>query len=955
MRFQCSHCKGIVAIDDSECGNPVGCGNCGSVTTVPETRFSPSAVINDFVIKKVIGHGGMGQVFLAHQMSLDRPVALKILMEQFSTDSEFIVDFVKEARAAARLNHPNIVQSYAVGEEDGIYFFAMEYVEGETLTDLLRRNGALDIERGINIIQQIGEALDFAWKHQQLVHRDVKPDNIMLTNRGVAKLADLGLARVASELLEDMEDDEVMGTPQYICPEQLLGQPMDIRGDIYSLGATFYQAITGNFPFEGKSAAEIARKHLQEPLRPPHEVGEQVPESVSFIIQKMMAKKAEDRYPDGTQLANDLNLVLRGEAPAGFTGKKGLKPATGKAKPALAVAADDDADEEVPEAASPGTSDESDESDAGSDGPKLKLSGKKKKTKTKLKLGDKKKTKTLSLNKGSNDSDDGEPAAKAVSTATSAGTKQLSPLQKGGKSKGPMLLILGVAAILVIAVIGGISWYVMQSAKYSPESLEQAQALYFSVEGANAEEQEAYERLEPFIGALDQHLEDIPSLNQAVALAYKFESDYPNSIFNQSADNIDYGDMFGSSMFADQIRPYAEKMANLVPRTRAVYEEQLIRQLRNQRHQEETQQTAERAEELETEAKWEQARQRIEQYIRQRQNELRRQLTTLTNDVQRKQELLQSEQQDIRRTTFTHTTEHDYREALLEIRKKLRDKSGYGISIAPRVQVITREDEFAEARGLLRELQRNYRDLEDRRLTDEVRGAINTSELDQIKQEMSDLIEQEEMLFLTREAWFEDLRESVEKAQEYWQLVANTENKLEGQKVDTKEVEIKGMEQLRVNYISADSILLHKKELNAKGEYETKGTATLPLSELELKEFQELAELSFGQGNPDDYALMQGAFFHYLGGFKAAGAELEKAGGQLADFLTSEVEPAQQIMRALTIDKMITYLKRQVEAGQLEKARRDYQQRLKPRYGTMPEFQERESEMQEVLQLTNDD
>ncbi|RMD79346.1 MAG: serine/threonine protein kinase, partial [Lentisphaerae bacterium] len=165
----------------------------------------------------------MGTVYLAHQISLDRPVALKILKEQYARDNSFILDFVREARAAAKLNHPNIVQAYAVGEEDGTYFFAMEFVEGKTLKRIMNEKRRLEWRRGFHIGMQVAEALDFAWKNQHLIHRDIKPDNIMITPRGVAKLADLGLARAATELQDD--EEEVMGTPQYICPEQLLGQP----------------------------------------------------------------------------------------------------------------------------------------------------------------------------------------------------------------------------------------------------------------------------------------------------------------------------------------------------------------------------------------------------------------------------------------------------------------------------------------------------------------------------------------------------------------------------------------------------------------------------------------------------------------------------------------------------------------------------------------------------------
>ncbi len=308
MRFICSKCNGIVEVDDTERGNPVGCGHCGKFVVVPEDRIATNIVLNnDFVLKNKLGQGGVGTVYHAYQISLDRPVALKILMEQFAQDKNFIEDFIREARAAARLNHPNIVQSFAVGQDNGVFFCAMELVEGETLKEIIRREGKISIEFSLQIMRQMAESLDFAWKNQKLVHRDIKPDNIMLTSGGVAKLADLGLARVASEVEE--ESDEIMGTPQYISPEQLIGSKTDVRTDIYSLGATWYHAITGEFPFDGESPQEIARKHLEEALTSPDKVNESIPKTISVMISKMMAKHPDDRYRDAEELIQDLKLA----------------------------------------------------------------------------------------------------------------------------------------------------------------------------------------------------------------------------------------------------------------------------------------------------------------------------------------------------------------------------------------------------------------------------------------------------------------------------------------------------------------------------------------------------------------------------------------------------------------------------------------------------------------------
>ena len=310
MRFQCIHCHGLVAIDDSEMGQHVGCGHCEQIVQVPTSKFAPQAVIDDFVIERMLGRGGMGIVYKAHQMSLDRPVALKILMNQYAANNDFIIDFIREARAAARLNHPFIVQAYAVGQDEDTYFLAMEFVEGQTLKQIMDVDRTVPLEFALNVTTNMVEALGFAWSEQKLIHRDIKPDNIMITGDGVAKLMDLGLSRFDNDTLADTEDeDEVMGTPQYICPEQLIGMPMDVRGDLYSLGATLYHTITGEFPFQGRNAAEIAKKHLQEPLTPANTHNPSIPPSVCKLIDKMMAKHPDDRHSSTKELLKELNSI----------------------------------------------------------------------------------------------------------------------------------------------------------------------------------------------------------------------------------------------------------------------------------------------------------------------------------------------------------------------------------------------------------------------------------------------------------------------------------------------------------------------------------------------------------------------------------------------------------------------------------------------------------------------
>jgi hypothetical protein len=281
-------------------------------------------MVGDFVLREELGRGGMGTVFFAHQVSLDRKAAVKVLHEEFAADEAYIENFIREARAAANLNHPGIVQAYAVGEDEGLYYFAMEYVEGSTLKEVLLHSGRMVPERALEIVTNVAEALDFGWRNQKLVHRDIKPDNIMLTATGTVKLADLGLARWGADNAES--SGEVHGTPQYISPEQLLGQPVRIGADIYSLGATFYHMVSGHFPYQGTDALAIAEKHLFEPLPSLTAAVPGLPPGLCLVIEVMMAKRPAHRYRDTSELLADLRRVAGGGMPARIPAANAQQP-----------------------------------------------------------------------------------------------------------------------------------------------------------------------------------------------------------------------------------------------------------------------------------------------------------------------------------------------------------------------------------------------------------------------------------------------------------------------------------------------------------------------------------------------------------------------------------------------------------------------------------------------------
>ncbi|MGE0713410.1 MAG: protein kinase [Planctomycetota bacterium] len=310
--------------------DPKGRLRTSHVATPPKGLDRAVRSIPGYEVLEMLGEGGMGMVYKARQKSLDRVVALKVLPPSAAKETAFIKRFYSEARTVAKLNHENIIAGIDVGESPGgIYYFVMEYVEGDSVAELIARAGPLEERVALSISLQIARALEHAHKHG-LVHRDVKPQNILVTRNNMAKLCDLGLAKMQSEAPAGDATGVPVGTPHYLSPEQARGEAdVDIRSDIYSLGATLFHMLTGETPFDGQSPMVLMTKHLTEEVESPRRRNQNISKGASELVLHMMEKDKEDRPQTPSDLIEDLERVLAGKKPSGPAGggkRSGRKP-----------------------------------------------------------------------------------------------------------------------------------------------------------------------------------------------------------------------------------------------------------------------------------------------------------------------------------------------------------------------------------------------------------------------------------------------------------------------------------------------------------------------------------------------------------------------------------------------------------------------------------------------------
>jgi serine/threonine-protein kinase len=282
----------------------------GAHPASPEPDLT-GTTLGDFHVLRRLGQGGMGQVYLAEQVSLKRKVALKLLRADLAANTTSLHRFKAEAEAVARATHANIVQVYFSGESSGLHYMALEYVEGRNLREYLEKKGSPTIMVALGIKTQVAAALQRA-SELGIIHRDIKPENILLTRSGEVKVADFGLSRCFDENTQPLnltQSGVTMGTPLYMSPEQVEGKPVDPRSDIYSFGITCYQMFAGQPPFTGQSPFEVALQHVNKEPQPLAEVRPDLPPELCAVVHKMVAKKPEERFQTGREVVRELNRV----------------------------------------------------------------------------------------------------------------------------------------------------------------------------------------------------------------------------------------------------------------------------------------------------------------------------------------------------------------------------------------------------------------------------------------------------------------------------------------------------------------------------------------------------------------------------------------------------------------------------------------------------------------------
>lgn len=325
ISFSCGNCRGEITAPGVMAGQDIACPGCGGSVKVPIPGLTNGLELGEFALVRKIGSGGMGEVWLAEQNTLHRKVALKILQPRLAANERFIRRFLTEARLSGQLEHPNIVTAYAAGKIGTFYYLATSYIDGVELNNRLKAELRLPEREALKIARSVAEALRYAWNEHRMIHRDIKPANIMIDSYGNPRLMDFGISKIISAEHDSSQADDLCGTPEYVSPEQVKGTSgIDFHSDIYSLGITLFQLISGILPFKGTNAEETLKMQLNAPFPGQENFQSGISPQCYRLIEFMTRKNPSERHTSWDYVIADLDLVLAGKSPVGrVSGERG--------------------------------------------------------------------------------------------------------------------------------------------------------------------------------------------------------------------------------------------------------------------------------------------------------------------------------------------------------------------------------------------------------------------------------------------------------------------------------------------------------------------------------------------------------------------------------------------------------------------------------------------------------
>jgi eukaryotic-like serine/threonine-protein kinase len=312
ISFRCPSCRVKLGVEVQYAGRSMYCPKCEEKVTIPQAGLGTWTTLGEYRLQKVVGEGSSGSVYLAQDRNMERDVAVKVFKPELTKDPIFLKKFLHEIKIIARLTHPNIVTAYKAGEDHNYHYLVMEYISGGTIEDHVIRHGVLDEKDALKIALLTAQALDYAWHKEQILHLDLKPENLMLNQNGMVKITDLGIARCLKDF--DYEHtQEVSGTPAYMSPEQATGTSLDLRSDLFSLGGTLYFMLTGKAPFGNANVKDTLDRVINQELLCPKVFNKNLSEKTARLVKKMMHKDKSKRHQSWRDLVTNLKEELHSE------------------------------------------------------------------------------------------------------------------------------------------------------------------------------------------------------------------------------------------------------------------------------------------------------------------------------------------------------------------------------------------------------------------------------------------------------------------------------------------------------------------------------------------------------------------------------------------------------------------------------------------------------------------